>query len=200
MFGKSKQMYQEKSNEEYPEDTKTSFLKSQENNKIVEDIFLETFTYSLAGTYANGTNVVEKINNFCSVVYAAPAHLLFNSNFLLKVEETIIYEPFIRDFILSLFTKFSFSVSIKGTPGLMEKIYSSLEKASITSIDFSNTGVLTSVGQQLKDQLVVSPNKIKEYLTKNPWFVIIALLNVFSISCIKVMSDITQPSPLNNSN
>ena len=82
----------------------------------------------------------------------------------------------------------------------MEKIYSSLEKASITSIDFSNTGVLTSVGQQLKDQLVVSPNKINDYLTKNPWFVIIALLNVFSINCIKVMSDITQPSPLNNSN
>lgn len=200
MFGKSKQMYQEKSNEEYLEEIKMSFHKSQENIKIVEDIFLETFTYSLAGTYASGTNVVEKINNFCSVVYDAPAHLLFNSNFLLKVEETIIYEPFIRDFILSLFTKFSFSISIKGTPGLMEKIFSSLEKASITSIDFSNTGVLTSVGQQLKDQLVVSPNKIKEYLTKNPWFVIIALLNVFSINCIKVMSDITQPNPMSNSN
>lgn len=199
MFGKPNQAYQVKSSDEHLEDIKMSFYKSQEKTKIVEDIFLETFTYSLVGAYVGGSNVVEKINNFCSIVFDAPTHLLFNSNFLLKVEETIIYEPIIRDFILSLFTKFSFSISIKGTPGLMEKIYSSMEKTSITSIDFSNTG-LTSVGRQLKDQLVVSSNKIKDYLNSNPWFVIIALLNVFSINCIKVMSDITQPSPLNNSN
>lgn len=199
MFGKPNQAYQVKSSDEHLEDIKMSFYKSQEKTKIVEDIFLETFTYSLVGAYVGGSNVVEKINNFCSIVFDAPTHLLFNSNFLLKVEETIIYEPIIRDFILSLFTKFSFSISIKGTPGLMEKIYYSMEKTSITSIDFSNTG-LTSVGRQLKDQLVVSSNKIKDYLNSNPWFVIIALLNVFSINCIKVMSDITQPSPLNNSN
>ena len=159
---------------------------------------METLAYVHGLAIVQGTTVVEQQANFVAKVSAFPLFLMFNRNTLATIEKEIITSSIVRDFVLTLFTKFSTIMSIRDKNFSVNHLISSLENAAVSTISLGiDTEVSKTLIKNLTDGIVPTNTTVKDYLSKNRWYIAVLLLNVFSISSLKVMDDIKRP-PVKN--
>ncbi|MEG3034064.1 MAG: hypothetical protein RR877_01055 [Aurantimicrobium sp.] len=164
----------------------------------VEETFAETLAYVHGMGIVQGSAVLERQTKFVATVCSFPLYLMFNRNTLAKIENEVIADAMVRDFILTLFTKFATIMSIRDKNFSVNHLISSLENVAVSTISLGiDTEVSKTLIKNLTDGIVPTNNTVKEYLTKNRWYIAVLLLNVFSISSLKVMDDIKRP-PVKN--
>lgn len=164
----------------------------------VEETFMETLAYVHGLAIVQGTTVVEQQANFVAKVSAFPLFLMFNRNTLATIEKEIITSSIVRDFVLTLFTKFSTIMSIRDKNFSINHLISAMQNTVVKDISLGiDTEISKNLVKNLTDSIVPSGNIVNDYLTKNRWYIAVLLINVFSISSLKVMDDIKRP-PVKN--
>ena len=164
----------------------------------VEETFVETLAYIHGLAVIQGTNVVEQQTKFILTVAAFPLFLMFNKNTLATIEREIITSSIVRDFVLTLYTKFTTIMSIRDKDFDIKQLTTALQNTVVKDISLGlDTEINKTLVKNLTDSITPSGDIVNDYLTKNRWYVVVLLINVFSISSLKVMDDIKRP-PVKN--
>jgi len=164
----------------------------------VEETFMETLAYVHGLAIVQGTTVVEQQANFVAKVSAFPLFLMFNRNTLATIEKEIITSSIVRDFVLTLFTKFSTIMSIRDKNFSINHLISAMQNTVVKDISLGiDIEVNKNLVKNLTDSIIPTGNTVNDYLAKNRWYIAVLLINVFSISSLKVMDDIKRP-PVKN--
>ena len=164
----------------------------------VEETFMETLAYVHGLGIVQGSAVLEQHTKFVATVAAFPLFLMFNRNTLATIEKEIITSSIVRDFVLTLFTKFSTIMSIRDKNFSINHLISAMQNTVVKDISLGiDIEVNKNLVKNLTDSIVPSGNIVNDYLTKNRWYIAVLLINVFSISSLKVMDDIKRP-PVKN--
>ena len=164
----------------------------------VEETFMETLAYVHGLGIVQGSVVLEQHTKFVATVAAFPLFLMFNRNTLATIEKEIITSSIVRDFVLTLFTKFSTIMSIRDKNFSINHLISAMQNTVVKDISLGiDIEVNKNLVKNLTDSIVPTGNTVNDYLTKNRWYIAVLLINVFSISSLKVMDDIKRP-PVKN--
>lgn len=164
----------------------------------VEETFMETLAYVHGLGIVQGSAVLEQHTKFVATVAAFPLFLMFNRNTLATIEKEIITSSIVRDFVLTLFTKFSTIMSIRDKNFSINHLISAMQNTVVKDISLGiDIEVNKNLVKNLTDSIIPTGNTVNDYLTKNRWYIAVLLINVFSISSLKVMDDIKRP-PVKN--
>lgn len=164
----------------------------------VEETFMETLAYVHGLGIVQGSTVVEQQTKFVAMVAAFPLFLMFNRNTLATIEKEIITSSIVRDFVLTLFTKFSTIMSIRDKNFSINHLISAMQNTVVKDISLGiDIEVNKNLVKNLTDSIIPTGNTVNDYLAKNRWYIAVLLINVFSISSLKVMDDIKRP-PVKN--
>lgn len=164
----------------------------------VEETFMETLAYVHGLAVVQGSNVLEQQTKFVATVAAFPLFLMFNRNTLATIEKEIIMSSIVRDFVFTLFTKFSTIMSIRDKNFDINHLVASLQNTVVKDISLGiDAEISKNLVKNLTDSIVPTGNIVNDYLTKNRWYIAVLLINVFSINSLKVMDDIKRP-PVKN--
>jgi hypothetical protein len=114
------------------------------------------------------------------------------------IEKEIITSSIVRDFVLTLFTKFSTIMSIRDKNFSINHLVSAMQNTVVKDISLGiDIEVNKNLVKNLTDSIIPTGNTVNDYLAKNRWYIAVLLINVFSISSLKVMDDIKRP-PVKN--
>ena len=164
----------------------------------VEETFMETLAYVHGLGIVQGSAVLEQHTKFVATVAAFPLFLMFNRNTLATIEKEIITSSIVRDFVLTLFTKFSTIMSIRDKNFSINHLISAMQNTVVKDISLGiDIEVNKNLVKNLTDSIIPTGNTVNDYLAKNRWYIAVLLINVFSISSLKVMDDIKRP-PVKN--
>ena len=164
----------------------------------VEETFMETLAYVHGLGIVQGSVVLEQHTKFVATVAAFPLFLMFNRNTLATIEKEIITSSIVRDFVLTLFTKFSTIMSIRDKNFSINHLISAMQNTVVKDISLGiDIEVNKNLVKNLTDSIIPTGNTVNDYLAKNRWYIAVLLINVFSISSLKVMDDIKRP-PVKN--
>ena len=164
----------------------------------VEETFMETLAYVHGLGIVQGSAVLEQHAKFVATVAAFPLFLMFNRNTLATIEKEIITSSIVRDFVLTLFTKFSTIMSIRDKNFSINHLVSAMQNTVVKDISLGiDIEVNKNLVKNLTDSIIPTGNTVNDYLAKNRWYIAVLLINVFSISSLKVMDDIKRP-PVKN--
>ena len=164
----------------------------------VEETFMETLAYVHGLGIVQGSAVLEQHTKFVATVAAFPLFLMFNRNTLATIEKEIITSSIVRDFVLTLFTKFSTIMSIRDKNFSINHLVSAMQNTVVKDISLGiDIEVNKNLVKNLTDSIIPTGNTVNDYLAKNRWYIAVLLINVFSISSLKVMDDIKRP-PVKN--
>ena len=89
-------------------------------------------------------------------------------------------------------------MSIRDKDFDIKQLTTALQNTVVKDISLGlDTEINKTLVKNLTDSITPSGDIVNDYLTKNRWYVVVLLINVFSISSLKVMDDIKRP-PVKN--
>lgn len=165
-----------------------------DNLTRVEDTLVEVLAYTYGLGIAQGTH--DQQIDFVNKVVSIPLYQMFNLNTLGILEDEIITNSQKRDFVLNFYTRFITILKIRHRDFDENELILLMANICITKINIGNYNKENNptLVKSLKNAILPTSNDFPlKYLRDNVWYVGVILLNVFSISVLKVMDDVRRP-------
>ncbi len=168
------------------------------DDRRLEETLQEVLVYVHGISLLQGTHQAQ--SEFVGLIADFPLYQMFNTNVIARIESELISKTSVRDFVLTLFTQLMTTLRLRDNPLTVEQLITKLGNSYVSNF---NPGIVLkdsnkTLIKSLTDSVIpVSKKFPAEYLAHNEWYIVVVLINVFSISIIKVMDEVKRP-PVNN--
>lgn len=168
-------------------------MELEEPDTRLETLFLDTFALVYGTSFLQGGAVanVETLNELALV----NTFDLFNKNVIYIYESHLINSPSRREFFFNLYTKFMTLLKLRHPEITLEDLIDKFSHVTIEDIQpvtLKSEQYQRDIRFKTLKQSIVPLDELKPmvYLRKNPWYLMVVFINIFSMELFQVIEDI----------